>query len=506
MNRNNIKNNIILVVFIILITKCLGMFRDVILANYYGTTNISDAYLIASSVPTLVFYFIGHALSTAFIPMYNKIKEEKNESEAIKYTNSLINISLIISTVLFILIMVFPNFIVRLFAAGFDNDTNIIASQFIRISSFSLFLMVLINIFSSYLQIHKNFVIPAFISFPRNIIIILSIILSDTFKMINILPIGILIGYFSELIFILFFIKNYKYSLKINANKSYIKETLAIIVPIFIGVAVNQINKIIDKSLASSLPGAISALNYASTINNAIQELLISSIITFLFANCSSLAAQNKHDEIKIHLSKAINVIIFILIPTTVGIIALSEEITEIFFLRGKFDSLSLQMTSISLIFYAIGMPFVGIRDTLVKVFYAYKKTKITTIISIISILLNIVLNFIFMPAMGVGGLALATSISNIFNSVILYCFLFKFIGDFKIKDQLINLFKTLISTSLLLVLILIAKKYIAIYSLSPLISIFIIFVFGVAVYLISNIFLKNATLYYIRKYIRKKD
>ena len=87
---------------IIVFSKLLGMFRDVVLANYFGTSNVSDAYLIASSVPTLLFYFIGHALSTSFLPMYNKIKQEKGESAANRYTNNLMTISLLISTLIFL--------------------------------------------------------------------------------------------------------------------------------------------------------------------------------------------------------------------------------------------------------------------------------------------------------------------------------------------------------------------------------------------------------------------
>ena len=57
----------------IVIAKIIGMIRDVVLANYYGTTNISDAYLIALSIPTLLYYFVGNAISTAYLPIYNKV-------------------------------------------------------------------------------------------------------------------------------------------------------------------------------------------------------------------------------------------------------------------------------------------------------------------------------------------------------------------------------------------------------------------------------------------------
>lgn len=139
MKREKIQKNISLLMVVILISKIVGMFRDVVLAKYYGTSNISDAYLVSNSVPTLLFYFIGHGLSTAFIPMYTKIKETQGAEKAERYTNNIINISLIFCTVIIVVLQVFPAQVVGLFAAGFDESTTALASQFIKISSYSLY-------------------------------------------------------------------------------------------------------------------------------------------------------------------------------------------------------------------------------------------------------------------------------------------------------------------------------------------------------------------------------
>ena len=86
------KSSVPLLMGVIVVSKLVGMLRDVVLANYFGTSNVSDAYLIAASVPTLIFYFIGHSISTAYIPMYNKVKAEKGEKSAQKYSNNLLNL------------------------------------------------------------------------------------------------------------------------------------------------------------------------------------------------------------------------------------------------------------------------------------------------------------------------------------------------------------------------------------------------------------------------------
>ena len=106
---------------VILISKVVGVFRDIVLAKYYGTTAVSDAYLIAVSVPTLIFYFIGHSLSTAYLPMYNQIRQKSGADKALAYTNNLTCISFLIVTVLVAVLVAFTEPILKLFAPGFDE-------------------------------------------------------------------------------------------------------------------------------------------------------------------------------------------------------------------------------------------------------------------------------------------------------------------------------------------------------------------------------------------------
>ena len=173
----SVNSNTLVLMGVIVFAKLLGMLREVFLANYYGTSGISDAYLIASSVPTLLFYFIGHALSTSFLPMYNKVKEEKGEDEANRYANNLLTVSLLICTLIVAVLLAFPGVVVKLFAAGFVDETAALAAYFIRICAVSLYFMTVVSVWSGYLQAKNSFIIPAIVSVPRNLIVIASIVL-----------------------------------------------------------------------------------------------------------------------------------------------------------------------------------------------------------------------------------------------------------------------------------------------------------------------------------------
>lgn len=470
---------------VIVISKLIGMLRDVVLANYFGTTNISDAYLIASSVPVLLFYFIGHSLSTAYIPMYNKVKVKSGEQSAVYFSNNILNTALILSTFIVIILLLFPNLVIKLFAAGFDYETASIAARLIRISAPSIYLMCIVHICGGYLQANKSFLAPAAISLPRNAAIVVSVILAASLGT-DILGWGLLVSYFLEFLFLLPFVlkTGYRYRPVLNIKDEELKHTFYIVMPILLGVCVSQINKIIDRSIASTVVvGGVSALSYASIVNNAVQEVLVTGIITILFSSCAELVAKGEHERIANKLSSTVNTMIFLLVPASVGIVVLSEPIVKLLLSRGSFDENSIAMTTGALSCYTVGLVFLAVRDTLVKVFYAYKETKITTITSVIAILINIILNILLSVFMGINGLALATSISAAVHCIVLYILLRKKIGDFGLKGLMFTLVKALISSGVMLLTLRLVQNALSGGTLHEFVALLLSVLIGAAVY-----------------------
>lgn len=506
MNFKALTQSSFMLMIVIVVAKLIGMLRDVILANYFGTSNISDAYLVASSVPVLLFYFIGHSLSTAYIPMFNKVKHEKGILQALRFTDNLLTISLLLSTVIVVVLLLFSSVVVKLFAAGFDSETAQISAKLIRICAPSIYLMTIINICGGFLQASRNFLAPAAISLPRNIIIVVSVMLAASFGY-SFLGWGLLVSYIFEFIFLLPFVlrKQYRYSPFLNPKDEYIKKTLYVVAPILLGMCVGQVNKIVDRSMASTIiVGGISALNYASIINNAVQEILVTGIITILFANCAELVAKGEHDKVKIKLSKTIDSLIFILLPAIVGVILLAEPIVELILCRGEFNQKSLQMTVGALRCYSCGLLFLALRDTLVKVFYAYKETKVTTIVSICAILINICLNIVLGKLFGINGLAIATSFSAMFNCIVLIVAFYKFHGNICFNNIMNNLAKCVICSIGMCICILLLQKLLNQLEINGMFSLFIQVLVGMSIYFLLSLCVRSSVLMpYIAKFVK---
>ncbi|HLS54153.1 MAG TPA: lipid II flippase MurJ, partial [Tissierellaceae bacterium] len=210
--------------------------------------------------------------------------------------------------------------------------------------------------------------------------------------------------------------------------------------PIFVGVAINDINAIVDKRLASYLvKGSISALNYANKLKSLILSIFISAITTVVYPMLSREVSDENMDGVKKIINYGVDLIFLITIPATVGIVILAEPIVKVAFQKGEFDSLATMMTAQALLFYSISIVISALRSLVTRVYYSLHDTKTPTINSAITVATNIVFNLILMGPMGHAGLALATSISITPSTIWMYYRLRNKIGNLGLKSHLTN-------------------------------------------------------------------
>lgn len=445
-----------------IISKILGFIRELALASNYGTSMYSDAYLIASSIPGILFATIGLALGTTFIPIYNEVEENTKFPNGNLFTNNVINIVIIISVILTLLAIIFIKPLVKVFAYGFTGELFNITVNFSKIMIPGIVFMGLSSIVSSFLQIKNNFIIPGLTSVPYSIIIIISIIISSSSNP-YILPIGMLLATLSKFLFqIPFLFKlGYKYKIYLNLKDDYVKKMIYLIGPVFIGVAVNQINAIVDRTLASNLAeGTISALNYANRLNDFVIGLFVASISVVVYPMISKLVVTHNKNELNKSIAQSINSVILLVIPVSIGAMVLSKPIVKILFERGAFDKSATDVTATALMFYSIGMIGFGLRDILGKIFYSLQDTKTPMINGAIAMGMNIVLNIILVKVMKHAGIALATSISSIICIVLLFISLKKKIGYFGQDKILKTMIKSLIAAVAMGVITVILYKF----------------------------------------------
>ncbi|UNC93560.1 murein biosynthesis integral membrane protein MurJ [Candidatus Contubernalis alkaliaceticus] len=450
------KKAAVIILIATMLSKLFGLAKDIALTYYYGASSISDAYIISLTVPSVLFGFIGAGITAGYIPIYSKIANDAGVDSANRYTNNLLNILLIICALIVIIGIYGSEGIVKLFASGFEDETIQLASIFTKISLLSIFFTATTYVFSCFLQIKGNYIMPAIIGVPFNTIVVMSIILSKSMSNVLLLAIGSVIAMVSQIVILLPSIikKGFRYQLTIQLNDRNIKTMANIALPVIVGASVNQINKVIDRTIASQVAiGGISALNYAHKLNALVQGLFVISIITVMYPIISKLAAENNFESLKETIREAIVGIGLLVIPASIGVMAFSEPIIRVLFGRGEFDLQAISLTSSALFYYSIGMIGFGLREVLSRAFFSMADTNTPMVNAIIGILLNIILNIVLSRYLGIGGLALATSISAIATTVLLFISLRKKIGPLGSRRILFSFLKILAASIIMSIL-----------------------------------------------------
>lgn len=420
---NKVAKATIGLILITVLSKVLGFAREVVLGAMYGATEYSDIYIISMNIPGVLFSLLGTAISTTFIPLYHENNSCGGNEEGIKYTNNIFNITIIIAVVISIIAIIFTKPLVKLFALGYAGEKLDMTIRFTKIMMCSSLAIVTNNIMTAYLQAKEQFIIPGLIGFPLSIVTIISIIFSANMS-IYLLPIGTVVAMFSQSAFLYYFARKYGYRYKTNCNikDKYVNKMILLVAPVFIGVAVNQVNVMVDRTLASTLvEGSVAALNYANRLTGFVFGLFITSIGAVIYPMLSKLSCDNNIEEFNDCVIKSINSVILLVTPVSVGAMVLSKPIVKLLFERGAFDETATRMTSIALVFYSIGMVGFGLRDILSKVFYSLQDTKTPMVNGAISMGLNIIINILIIRFMGYAGLALATSISTLICTALLF-------------------------------------------------------------------------------------
>lgn len=411
------------VILLTFISKFIGFYRDILLGSRFGVTNQTDAYLIALTVPAIIFGSMIGAFSTIFVPIYSSIKITKGEGQAVHFTNKILNILSLVCCIIGILQFVFAKEIMSILARGFDEKTLMLAVSLTKILSPMVIFMGIVQIYISYLQSNEMYISSILINIPNHLIVIVALLLSHIIG-IKGLTWATLIGMIAQILILIPFMKKKKYQYEkiLDIHDPNIRNMFILVFPVLIGAAVQETHTLIDRMLASSLvKGSISALNFANKLNMFVFGIISMSISTIIYPILSKLNAEKDEHAFNKTIISSCNMVTLFTMPIVVWVIIFNVPIVKLLFQRGNFDAVATRLTASALLFYSIGMLFFGYRDILNRAFYSLQDTKTPMVNGVICIVLHIILNFILVNSMKHNGLALSTSLSAIMTTILLF-------------------------------------------------------------------------------------
>ncbi len=504
-----------LIIMASLIGRMLGFLREVVLAEKFGTGIEIEAYIISLGIPTVLFAGIGTAISTTFIPIFSEYLSKRNKEEAYDFANNMINFLAIFSMVISIIGIIGAPLIVQILSPPLKarGDIYILTIRLTQIMFPILIFTGVTYIASGMLQSLNRYTITALISIPYNLVVIIYLwVLNPYFGILG-LSVATFVGWVLQFgIQIPFLYKErYRYKFVLDFKNEGVRKVFVLVIPVILGTTVQQINTLVDRALGAGLGGkAIPALNYANRLAFLSALLFVYGITTVIYPRLSSLSAQKNMAEFKKHITSAVNVIIFIIFPLTLGLILLRVPIIRIVFERGEFTKDDTLLTSIALLYYAIGLAGLGIREILDRAFYSLQDTRTPMINGIFIVIVNVILDIVLVRYMGLGGLALATSISFIMGVLILLYLLRQKIGPLQGRKMLIAFFKVTCATVVMGIIVSFAQNFLPlgienVVSMNYVINCMVLIFIGVITYALASIVFQIEEAHFVWNILKEK-
>ncbi len=413
----------ILMAVLLLCSKLLGFVREMVMAAFFGTSYITDAFVMAQAIPNMLFFGIFGAVATAYIPLLSDCVEKDSQGKGNSFTSRVINILLVLSALSSLVGLFFSDQLTAFMAKGFTGEAAILTSRYLKITFTYTIFSSTAGVLESYLQYKGTFIPQILIGYTQSAILIVTIVAAahtDCYFLVY----GLLLAYIVRLLLMYVMAKRsgYKYFLCRGSYGKVFKEIMPLAIPVFIGHTTAQINMFVDKYLASGLvTGSVSALNYGNLLNSMIMTLSTSVLNTIIYPKIAKANASDKHDSVVALSQTGVSLSVLIALPFSIGAVLYSNEIVQIVFERGAFDAAATELTTGTYRFYSVGMTFMALNTFLTSVYYSLKDTRRPMYFAIISVAVNIAVNLMLVESMQHKGLALATSCAAFVNSLLLY-------------------------------------------------------------------------------------
>jgi putative peptidoglycan lipid II flippase len=407
-----------------LLSRVFGFIRDVVIAWFFGAGLSADAFFVAFRIPNLLRrLFAEGSLSIAFIPVFTEYLTVKGREEAFKLARSAMWLLSMILAVVAVLGILLSPVIIKVVAPGFISSPEkfFLTVNLTRIMFPYIFFIGLVALCMGILNSLGHFAAPALAPVFLNIAMICSVFFISPYMSdpVTGLAIGVLIGGVLQLALQVPFLikKGLHFWQKVKIFHPGLKKIGILMLPTVFGAAVYQINILVGTLLASLLPeGSISYLYYADRLVQFPLGIFAIATATAVLPSLSRQAAARDLEAVKATFAHAMKLVLFITIPSMVGLIVLREPIVALLFKRGVFDSKAVQLTAYALLYYGIGLWAFSCVRIVVSTFYALQDTRTPVRMAVISIIANIVLGIILMGPLAHGGLALATSLASMLN------------------------------------------------------------------------------------------
>lgn len=418
-----------LIAVVTIVSKLIGFIRDIVIANYYGASMVSDAYYYAYQIPSLSLILLGGVggpFHSATVAVFSKLLpslKDKPAEEVNKLYSTFMTATTIFFLVLSVIMFLFPRQIMGLIISSGSAEMINLAAAHLKIMTPLLVIGGIVGIYYGILIIYRQFMLPNLSPIIMSAAIIAVVMAVPNDSKGYALAWATTIGAILQLIIQYPNVRKLGFKWRPNfdfVNNPNFKSITELLFPAILSSTVGQIHIYVDMFFTSSISeGAWTAIGYANRVFQFPVGILVTAFLVPLFPIFSRLVADNDMQGIKKYFNKGVGVLFFAAIPIIIGILTVGLDAVSLIFERGAFDAQATFMVTEALWFLSVSiLPYV-FRDSITRVYYSFNDSATPFVIAFSSIILKYLLNVIFITKMhmGIGGITLSTSLVTLFNA-----------------------------------------------------------------------------------------
>ena len=415
---------------VMVLNQVFSLVSSMLITRAFGTGAANDAFFASNRFADIIYNLVaGGALGSAFIPTFTTLLTRNDRKTAWKLAAAIVNWVTLILVVLTGLSAIFAPWLVKtVLAPGFAQDAASLdlTVRLLRIQLLAPILFGMSGLLMGIINSHQRFILPAMAPVMYSLGKILGVLLLVPSMGVDGLAVGVVIGAtLHGLIQLpaLFALPERKYELTLGLKLPEVREVVRLMAPRLLGVASVQINFLINTNLASSIPGAVSAISVAFALMLIPEAAIAQAMAIAALPTFSTQVARGRLGEMRNSLAALVRGVLLLALPATVGLILLREPLVTLIYQGGQFGKGSTDMVTWALLWYALGLVFHSIVEIVSRAFYALHDTKTPVFVGVVAMSLNVGLSFLFMAwfrslgVMAFGGLALANTVATALES-----------------------------------------------------------------------------------------
>jgi putative peptidoglycan lipid II flippase len=404
-------------------SRILGLVRNIVIAQQFGTGREYEAFIAALQVPDLVFQILaGGAVGAAFIPVFKSYLARGEDTEAWRLTSTVMSLAVLTTGPVALILAFLARPLAELIVPGWDAADKDLTARLMRTMLISPVIFAVSGFAISVLNSFQRFALSALAPIIYNASIIVSAIFLRPLGIEGV-AIGVAVGAALHLLIQVpgLIQQGMRFRFSASLDHPGVRQVIRLMGPRMIGLGVAQINQLANVILASYLVvGSLGAMNVAWLMIMT-PLVLAMAVSTAVFPTLVEESAREQVAAVREVFLLSLRTILFLTVPMAVGLIALGESLIRLLFERGEFGASSTAMTAFALTFYAIGLAGYATVEIVDRVYYALHDTRTPVVAASGAFVLNLLLSLLLMRTpLNYGGLALANALAALAEAAIL--------------------------------------------------------------------------------------